>query len=177
MNIQRFLLIALVIILLIFGGGALYFKLSQSNVKTTQSALAVCDPDTKKAAIRVSFSNNDTKSFTVTAKDNQTNTSVQMGIIASKAQRTDTIATDKTALKNGTVTFSLSQQNSLIPVQKTVTYTAVSACDGFAEENNTTGTTQQRAGNLPATGTPAWTWFLLALSLPAGFLLKRMSKS
>lgn len=174
MAIQRFLLIALVLILIVFGGGALFLKLSQSNSKTMQTAQALCDPDTQKAVIRVSFANNDTKSFTVTAKDNQTNKSVQLGVINPKAQETDTIITDKTSLQNGSVTFSLSQQNSLLPAQKTASYTAVSQCEGFPQAQNQNTTTSR--GNLPATGTPIWTWMILIVLLPGGFLLRKLAK-
>lgn len=177
---QRFLFIALALIIIVFGGGALYLKLSQSNIKAVMTAEALCNPDTKQAEIHVSFANNDTKSFTVTAKDNQTNNSVQLSTVAPKEKKSDVITTSKTSLKNGTVTFSLSTQNGLIPAQKTVNYTAVDSCEGFAGMQGTTntnsGTTVHSGKNLPATGVPAWTWILLLGALPAGFLFKKFAR-
>lgn len=79
---------------------------------TSQSANASCVQS--GAAIHVSFTNTETnksQAMKVVAKDNQTGASVDLGTVAAQQTVSGDIATGKTSLNNGTVTFSLTWAN------------------------------------------------------------------
>jgi hypothetical protein len=171
MTIQRFLLIVLILIIIIFGGSVLYLRTSKNTNKTVESAQAFCDPETKKINIAVSFTNNDTKEFNVNVRDNQTNTPLGLGSIMPHKQKTDTLNTNATSLKAGTVAFSMTEVNNFIPTQKTVNYAGITTCAGFAQIKNQTG-----SKNLPATGTPIGTWFFLGALLSSGLFIQKFAK-
>jgi len=101
--------------------------------ETTQSASTQCAADGSGAAISVSFTNTESRSsstaMNVTATDQQTGKSVNMGSIQGGDTQTDAIDTGKTTLNAGSVTFNLSWTNGQSGTDtRTANYNAVSKC-------------------------------------------------
>jgi hypothetical protein len=99
----------------------------------TQSASTACATDGSGINITVTFTNTETPSssttMNVTAKDQQTGKSVNMGSIKGGVTKTSTIATGKTTLNAGTVTFALSWTDGHSGTDsRTANYSAVSKC-------------------------------------------------
>jgi len=136
----KFITISLAILALVIIPLTLIEVQSQTNIKqnaesilwvTDQSASTACATDGSGANIAVSFTNSETPSssteMNVTAKDQQTGDSVNMGSIQGGA--TSIIKTGETSLQAGTVTFALSWTNGQSGTDsRTATYTAVNNC-------------------------------------------------
>jgi hypothetical protein len=100
---------------------------------TNQSASTACATNGSGADISVTFTNTETPSsstaMNVIATDEQTGKSVNMGSITGGNTKTSTIATGKTSLQAGTVSFALSWTDGQSGTDsRTATYNAVSQC-------------------------------------------------
>lgn len=128
---------------------------------TDESASTACAPDGSGANIAVTFTNSEAPStstaMNVTATDQQTGKSVNMGSIAGGKTNTSIIETGKTSLKAGEVSFALSWTNGQSGTDtKTANYNAVSQC--VAQVTPTLTTTPAQPTQTPAplpSGTPA----------------------
>ena len=101
---------------------------------TNQSASTTCATDGSGADITVTFINTENSSpsmaMNVTAKDQQTGKSVNMGTIIGGDSKTSAIATGKTNLNAGSVTFNLSWTDGHSGTDsRTASYNAVSSCN------------------------------------------------
>ena len=138
----KFITITIAVIALIVIPLTLIEVQSQQNLRqnaetilwtTTQSASTQCATDGNGANITVSFTNTEplktSTAMNVTAKDQQTNKSVNMGSIKGGSSKSSTISTGKTSLQAGTVTFLLSWTDGHSGTDsRTATYHAVSSC-------------------------------------------------
>lgn len=100
---------------------------------TSQSASTSCPTGGSGAVISVSFTNTEpnqpSMAMNVTALDEQTNKSVNLGSIAGGQTKTGQIQTGKTALNAGTVKFSLSWTDGHSGTDsRTADYKAVGNC-------------------------------------------------
>lgn len=97
----------------------------------SQSALAMCTV-AGKVELGVSFTNgDDSRSMTVTAVDQASGKSVNLGTVAPKEAKTGTIELDAASVGAGTVTFTTAWTDTpSVTEQKTATYNAIS-CQPF----------------------------------------------
>jgi hypothetical protein len=115
---------------------------SQQNIKqnaesilwvVNDSASTACAPDGSGANIAVTFTNAESPStstaMNVVATDQQTSKSVNMGSIKGGTSKTSIIATGKTSLDAGKVTFALTWTDGHSGTDsETASYNAVSKC-------------------------------------------------
>ncbi len=138
----KFITISLAIIALVVIPVTLIEVQNQTNIKqsaesilwvTNQSASTACAVDGSGANIAVTFTNSEgpgsSTAMTVTAKDQQTGNSVNMGSIQGGQTKTNIIKTGKNLLNAGTVTFALSWTNGQSGTDsRTASYEAVDSC-------------------------------------------------
>ncbi|HEV2339263.1 MAG TPA: hypothetical protein VGT05_00680 [Patescibacteria group bacterium] len=176
MDIRRFLTIAILVIIAVVSGTAVFLNIAgvHATWNTTQSAQASCDPQTQNAQILVQFNNNGTKQIAALAKDNQTGVAVQLGTVNPHTQKSATISTNVIQLNNGSVTFSLKQGFS--SAQKTVRYLGTSVCTINTASSFFVSPTPNTS-KLPGTGVSFISWFWLLAIIPAGYFLKKFAST
>lgn len=85
-------------------------RASESSYSTTQSASMVCGTD--GFDINVQIKNTSASNIKVTAKDNQSGVSIELGVVEAGKTASGTINTKKFSMKAGEVSFAISKTDS-----------------------------------------------------------------